>query len=205
MFALRRYALPRRLQVVLGLALMWLVFAPGASSAAQLDTATATGSVGAGVSGFVNIDVNAHSGPAGENPGGSVSFGGSIEMHGQVIPVGAAGPVTCLNVTGNTAIMKFDVTISIFGNPVAVLGPAVVTLVDNGGAGLDLFGFSLSSAPTDCSASFAVPGAPLNGRAVVFDAPLLPTSKAQCENGGWRNYPQFKNQGDCVSFAETGK
>jgi hypothetical protein len=32
-----------------------------------------------------------------------------------------------------------------------------------------------------------------------------PTRKDQCKKGGWRNYPQFKNQGDCVSFVETGK
>ena len=30
-----------------------------------------------------------------------------------------------------------------------------------------------------------------------------PTSKDQCKGGGWRNYPQFKNQGDCVSFVAT--
>jgi 6-phosphogluconolactonase len=35
--------------------------------------------------------------------------------------------------------------------------------------------------------------------------PRVPTSKAQCKSGGWRNFPQFKNQGDCVSFVETGK
>lgn len=29
---------------------------------------------------------------------------------------------------------------------------------------------------------------------------LLPTTKAQCRNGGWRNYGVFTNQGDCVSF-----
>jgi hypothetical protein len=40
----------------------------------------------------------------------------------------------------------------------------------------------------------------LNGRAVVFDAPLLPTSQNQCKNGGWRNYPQLKNHGQCVAF-----
>jgi streptogramin lyase len=28
----------------------------------------------------------------------------------------------------------------------------------------------------------------------------VPTSKPQCRNGGWRNFPGFKNQGDCVSF-----
>jgi hypothetical protein len=34
---------------------------------------------------------------------------------------------------------------------------------------------------------------------------LVPTSKDQCMNGRWRNFPQFKNQGECVSFIETGK
>jgi hypothetical protein len=33
----------------------------------------------------------------------------------------------------------------------------------------------------------------------------VPTTKEQCKNGGWRNFPQFKNQGDCVSFVETGR
>jgi DNA-binding beta-propeller fold protein YncE len=28
----------------------------------------------------------------------------------------------------------------------------------------------------------------------------IPTSKNQCKNGDWRNYPQFKNQGQCVAF-----
>jgi hypothetical protein len=41
---------------------------------------------------------------------------------------------------------------------------------------------------------------------VFFDKVTLlnvPTSKEQCKNGGWRNFPQFKNQGDCVSFVAT--
>jgi Tol biopolymer transport system component len=32
----------------------------------------------------------------------------------------------------------------------------------------------------------------------------LPISKDECKNGGWRNFPVFKNQGDCVSFVATG-
>ena len=31
-----------------------------------------------------------------------------------------------------------------------------------------------------------------------------PTSKGQCKTGGWRSFPGFKNQGDCVSFVATG-
>ena len=32
----------------------------------------------------------------------------------------------------------------------------------------------------------------------------VPTSKEQCKNGGWRNFPEFKNQGQCVAFVERG-
>ena len=39
---------------------------------------------------------------------------------------------------------------------------------------------------------------------VVIDAPALPSSTAQCKNGGWRNFGVFKNQGDCVSYVATG-
>jgi hypothetical protein len=40
---------------------------------------------------------------------------------------------------------------------------------------------------------------------VVMDVtlPARPTSKEQCKNGGWRNFPGFKNQGDCVSYVAT--
>jgi hypothetical protein len=39
-------------------------------------------------------------------------------------------------------------------------------------------------------------------------APVAPTSKDQCKNGGWRNFTfphPFKNQGDCIQFVNTGK
>jgi len=31
-----------------------------------------------------------------------------------------------------------------------------------------------------------------------------PTSKEPCKKGGWRNFPGFTNQGDCVRFVATG-
>jgi hypothetical protein len=31
---------------------------------------------------------------------------------------------------------------------------------------------------------------------------IAPTSKNQCKNNGWKAFPQFKNQGQCVSFVE---
>jgi hypothetical protein len=50
-------------------------------------------------------------------------------------------------------------------------------------------------------------GAPLNETftsTLAQPVPLAPTSFAQCMNNGWKNFPQFKNQGDCVSFVATG-
>jgi hypothetical protein len=38
----------------------------------------------------------------------------------------------------------------------------------------------------------------------VTPLPRLPTSKDQCKHGGWRTFPQFKNQGQCVAFVERG-
>ena len=31
-----------------------------------------------------------------------------------------------------------------------------------------------------------------------------PTGKAVCKHGGWKTFPQFKIQGDCISFFATG-
>jgi hypothetical protein len=32
---------------------------------------------------------------------------------------------------------------------------------------------------------------------------IAPTSKDQCKNNGWKNFPQFKNQGQCVSSVQS--
>jgi hypothetical protein len=31
-----------------------------------------------------------------------------------------------------------------------------------------------------------------------------PASKEECKKGGWHNFPQFKNQGQCVAFVNRG-
>jgi hypothetical protein len=50
--------------------------------------------------------------------------------------------------------------------------------------------------PAGGSQSVDTTGIPL----VRISYTVLPTSKSQCKHGGWRNYPQFKNQGQCVAF-----
>ena len=190
-----------RLRPLLGLVSMALVLAPAAAAAAksppppepQLDTATATGKVDGLLS---NLDVDVQSGPSGENPGGSVSFTTFFEFRGEKIPIDVAGPATCLDVTGNTAAITF-----LWGGTF-YLGPSIVWLVDNGGSGLDEFGAQASGAPADCSQAI-FSASPLNGRAVVFDAQPLPTTAADCRNGGWQQFG-FKNQGQCVASVKPG-
>jgi hypothetical protein len=208
--------------VLLGLALIGLVFAPSASGAAQLDTATATGSTGPvdpplehpifGRAALFDIDIDAHSGASGQDPGGTASFTLGSPSYG--IGLSYSGSVTCLSVTGpglgggtatapTTALLRFQDSAS------GVL--VVVRLVDNGGNGADTMGFAQGSAPTPTGCSLSEfsagpeTGTLTNGRAVVFDAPPVPASKDECKGGEWRNFPQFKNQGDCVSFVETGE
>jgi hypothetical protein len=88
-------------------------------------------------------------------------------------------------------------------------GLYVAEAVDNGPAntGLDRF-FALPAAPSrspsDC-APLGLTGSDTvtSGDVVIRDAPVLPTTKDQCKNGGWKSYGVFKNQGDCVSFVAT--
>ena len=38
----------------------------------------------------------------------------------------------------------------------------------------------------------------------VSPLPRVPTIKEQCKNGGWRNFPEFKNQGECIALVNNG-
>jgi hypothetical protein len=165
-----------------------LLASPGSATSAQtpttqsLDTVVATGSTPS----FAAIDIRAESGPGGENASGHMTF---LLVATEL----ASGPVTCLSVTGNDAVL----------NAQTAFGVVTVELVDNGGNGKDtMSAIGGRRAASDCSPfhTASLTETLTSGRAVIFDAPLLPTSKAQCTSGGWRNYPRFNNQGQCVAF-----
>jgi hypothetical protein len=40
---------------------------------------------------------------------------------------------------------------------------------------------------------------------ITVGKPPPPTRAQQCKRDGWKNFPQFKNQGQCVSFVKSGK
>jgi hypothetical protein len=136
---------------------------------------------------FTVIDIDATSGPSGENPTGQVRFDVFDFLN-------VGGPVTCLAVSGNTATINIDDQIGGFG-------VVTVQVVDGQPDSFDAA--PTGRAPTDCS---PLPPSGLEGPVVsggdivVVDAPPLPTSKEQCKKGGWRDFPQFKNQGQCIAF-----
>jgi hypothetical protein len=151
---------------------------------------------------------NAVSDAGGANPSGQVSYhlGGGLGSN-------TSATVVCLSVSGNSAVVGFVGTIDdpFPPPPQRVVGELVV--VDNApGPNNFLDTVALSQRITDTgTANCLAPGpltiGPLNlmsGDIIVTAAPPLPTSKDQCKNGGWRTFPGFKSQGDCVSFVATG-
>jgi hypothetical protein len=164
-----------------------LVF-PAASSAqtSGRDSVSLTGAAHTSLHRISTL--TASSGPSGENPSGQVSIDAFSTF-------ALSGPVTCLSVTGNTAILNFeDATFGIITVQVIDGQPDVFDPVPRG------------RAPTDCSVPSVQPtgGGVEGGDIVVVDAPPLPTSNDECKNGGWQTFGVFKNQGDCVSFVATG-
>jgi hypothetical protein len=168
------------------------------------DTATATGDnlILDPFRAVTDIEVSAHSGPSGENPGGRASFAiGNVAAPGPVPPLRISGPVNCLDVAGNIAVLTIDGPFPSLPGITAF----VLRLVDNGGGGLDSFEHSPDDPEVpgaiDChDYRFDYFGGPLIGRAVVNDVDPL-TSKAQCRQGGFARLG-FKNQGRCIRYVQ---
>jgi hypothetical protein len=147
------------------------------------------------------------SGPVGENPSGTVT----LESGRFVVD---RGTVTCLAVNGNRASIGVSFTGAGFIEPYGT----VVFVDDLGGEGEDRIAVQVfvspSTGPTVCPTELppgvtrplgpTYPDPLFDGNVVIVDAPALPTSRDQCKNGGWRSFPGFKNQGDCLSFVATG-
>jgi hypothetical protein len=167
---------------------------PAASTAAPppsptfQDSVTGGGTAGPGVCGGDNkVVFDVRSGPNGENPTGEARCG---ELF--------FGPVSCLHVTGNVALL--------IANSLLSIGPIGARVTDRGTGIEDI----LEAFPTALAEGGGCP-TPLSGYIplaftgdlVVVDAPPAPTSKDQCKNGGYTAYG-FKNPGQCIAFVERG-
>jgi hypothetical protein len=168
---------------------------------------------------FRTLGANARSGPAGEDPDGTMTWGepfagGFSNSETEVSCLSIADHVAIIGVQGRTTITV------IFGG-VTVSAAGLIRVTDGGGpaSGLDTFEFDVQQnpptfpplpplpAPTDCS-SFPS-GKPVftneEGDLVVTDVDPLPTSRGLCKDGGWKAFGDaFANQGRCVAFVERG-
>jgi hypothetical protein len=141
------------------------------------------------------FDINATSGPSGENAGGQVA----LDL--LVVGLHLQGQVTCLNVVGNDAIV----------GTVLDVGSTKILLEDNGAPGAslpDTFEVGFGEFPTpECGSSFLDGSlgvlAVIEGDVAVTDSPPAPTNKSECKHGGYERFG-FKNQGECVAFVERG-
>jgi hypothetical protein len=136
----------------------------------------------------VDFDFDASSGPSGEDPTGTV----------MMFPLDG-GPVTCLNVNGIDAVVGIAA-------PTTTNGGFLIYVSDgNPGGGFDTLELvPVTGPPEVCPAPFSPNMAIFIGDITVIDAQPFPTSKDQCKNGGWRNFPQFKNEGLCIAFVNHG-
>jgi hypothetical protein len=183
-----------RVRLMVVTAAIGMACACAGASQAQVptqDSVTGTAATGFGRD-FVEFTFDAHSGPSGENPTGTVDFNGPLVDFGPL-------EISCLSVSGNRASM-----IVLAPQP-NLFPPGLVVSVEDNGPSQDRVDWGpLAALPSDCPVPSGVFGAVASGDITVTDAPALPTSKDQCKNGGWRNFPGFNNQGDCVSFVATG-
>jgi len=179
----------KRVVVATVMALGLLFASTAAAQTPTHDSVTGQGGGGFGRSSF-GFQIDAHSGPSGEAPTGTAS------LTAPLFNATFTGPVTCLAVNGNAAMLNFVVT-----NPSNPAESHVFTYnVIDSPAGDQFTNGIDQRAPTDCSAPSSFPGPITSGDIVVVDAQPLPTSRAQCANGGWQTFGIFNNQRDCVSF-----
>jgi hypothetical protein len=170
-----------------------VVIAASASAAPDEDFVVGSGEIVVVLPGFppvvLGVFIDAHSDASGGNPGGTVDV--FVPSSGSIFN----GPVTCLVVTDNRAIIGFED---------ASDGHVTAEVVDNSATGgPDTFAVILGQ--TGC-APVSEPFPLVSGDFVVHDALPL-TSKDQCKDGGWRDFTDdqgrpFDNQGECIGFVQ---
>jgi hypothetical protein len=172
----------RSLLVVIGA--MGVMAAPATAQSPPTEDSV----VGSGTAGSYTYAFDAHSGPSGENPRGTATISLSPRTY-------TTGPVTCLAVDGNHAVIGIE-------NGPGSLTAGEGTLIDVTDNPDALF-FKLwfeppSTCPADATGGYT--RIPVDsGDITITDAEPLPTTKGECKNGGWVTYGVFKNQGACIA------
>lgn len=115
--------------------------------------------------------------------------------------IGALSPKTRATVAAG--VHPFGVAVTPDGKSAYVTNsPVVLSPPDDTVSQYDIDALSGALSPKTPA---TVPAGSMPRGIAIRPVARVPTGKQQCKNGGWRNFPQFKNQGDCVSFVEPGK
>jgi hypothetical protein len=114
-----------------------------------------------------------------------------IEPHGLRVVVSGLEP-------GSTVSFHFLA----FQHGVVIAEVFEVVVVDETGG---FTSFGADDEPSTVEVTVGLPdGHTLTASREIDCSSREPASIEGCQNGGWRSFPQFKNQGDCVSFVATG-
>ena len=147
------------------------------------DSVTGSGTVGDTRADAFFFQIDAHSGPTGENPTGSALIDPAI-----LVDEPFGGPITCLAVRANVATLNFE-------EPGSTSG---VTLVATDSPTGDQIAFvGGGRAPTDCSPVTNPRNQPLNGGDIVVTDAQPPATYAQCRQAGWVGYG-YASHAQCI-------
>lgn len=149
---------------------------------------------------------------AGPNESGCSDAVGDVAYDPWLVLAISASPSTLP--TGSSSTITADVTHDSAGNDASASGtiPDGTTIAFTTDLGLlsapaaGTAGGKASVTLTSPAPGTATVSATLHSQTVSTTVTFtlnLPTSTAQCKNGGWLTFGKFKNQGDCVSFVAT--
>jgi hypothetical protein len=102
--------------------------------------------------------------------------------------------------TGFPPSTPFEASLEFDG---AGIGPIQLTTDVNGDFNSATIGHIGSIEPTTFTATITWEGGVLTES--LFVDCSKPASKEDCKAGGWRNFPQFNDQGDCIAFVNRGR
>ena len=146
------------------------------------DSVTGSGTAGETRAELFGFQIDAHSGPMGENPTGSAHISPEISE-----PFG--GPITCLAVRANVATFNFE------AQPGSTSVATVVATDSPTGDQVAYLGGG--RAPTDCSPVANPPNHSLNGGDIVVTDAQPPATYSQCRQAGWVAYG-YASHAQCI-------
>jgi hypothetical protein len=179
----------RWISVVSALAIGLALGAPTVSAAQAPfeDSVTGTAATGSG-RGFTEFTFDAHSGPLGERPTGTVTLDTFF---------GVIGPldVSCLAVNANRASMLARAP----ENTSGITGLAISA--EDNGPGQDRIGWHVVTdpLPSDCPVTSEPLEPTVSGDITVTDSPPPPTTYSQCRQAGWVKYG-FAGRAACIDY-----